>query len=93
MHEHRGASYELSEMAALKRMYDDLHRMSPGESVMLGELEFALVGFGAAFRNDAVIRNNFRKFAGKNFGEIEAVANYYADYKVNPEDLMILVTK
>jgi hypothetical protein len=91
MHEHRSVSYELSEMVTLKRMYHDLHRMSPGETVTLGELEFPLIGFGMAFKNDAVIRNNFRKFVGKNFGAIEVVANYFADYKVKPEDLMIFV--
>jgi hypothetical protein len=93
MREHRSVSYELSEMVALKRMYDDLRLMSPGQTVMLGELEGTLMNFGKAFRSDEVIRNNFRKFNGNRFIEIEAIANHFADHEIKPEDLMILVMK
>jgi hypothetical protein len=93
MREQRSVSYELSEMVALKRMYDDLRLMSPGQTVTLGELEGTLMNFGKAFRGDEVIRNNFRKFAGKKFGTIEAVANHFADHKLKAEDLVVLVTE
>jgi hypothetical protein len=88
--QHHSVAYELSEMPALKRMYGDLSRLSPGTTVTLGELEAPLVRFGLAFKSDAVIRNNFRKFAGTDLGAIEAVANHFADHKVKAEDLMVL---
>jgi len=91
MGQHHSVSYELSEMATLKRMYDYLSRLSPGKTVTIGDLESPLRYFGRVFKNDAVIRNNFREFAGRNFGAIEAVANYFADHKGNAEDFMILV--
>jgi hypothetical protein len=91
MRQHHSVAYELSEMAALKRMYVELSRLSPGNSVSLGDLEIPLVHFGMAFKSDAAIRNNFRKFAGKDYDAIEAIANHFADHKIPIEDLVILV--
>ena len=93
MRQHNSVSYELSEMATLKRMYVELSRLSPGKTVTLGELEMPLVHFGMAFKSYAVIRNNFRRFAGKDLSAIEAVANHFADHQVKIEDMVILVEK
>lgn len=62
MRQHQSVSWELPEMPALKRMYGELNSLSPGNSVPIGALEIPLVHFGRAFKNDALIKDNFRAF-------------------------------
>jgi hypothetical protein len=91
MKQNHSVSYELSEMAALKRMYVALSYLSPGKTVSLGEFESQLVHLGKAFKDDGTIRKNFREFAGKGFATIEAVANHFADHKIKAEDALMMV--
>lgn len=91
MRQHQSVSFELSEMAALKRMYHDLSFMRPGATVLLGEFEGALVKFAEAFKSDVVIRSNFLEFAGTSSDALETVANYFADYPVKLENLTIQI--
>jgi hypothetical protein len=93
MRQHSSVSYELPEMVPLKRMYDDLGLLLPGKTVAIGDLEIPLVHFGKTFKKDAVIRENFRAFAGEDLGAIEAIADHFADHEVKIEDLVVFIEK
>jgi len=91
MGENRSVAYELPEMMFLKRMYLELHRFGPGNTVSIGEFKSVLRKISKEIKTVPHVRKNFRKFAGVDFKTIDAMANQFADYQIPPEELFRLV--
>jgi len=92
MRQHHSVAYELPKMVELKRMYKGLSHFSPGNIVSVGALEVPLVKFRKVFKENVVIKNNFRAFAsGEDFTAIERIATHFADHVIPAEDLLVLV--
>lgn len=93
MRQHSSVCYELSEREELKRMYEELSRLSPGSTASIGDLQIPLVHFGKMYQEDKVIRDNFRKFSGVSRKMVEAIANRFADHQIPIEDLLVLAPR
>lgn len=92
MRQNHEVSYSLPEMVQVKRMYVLFQRMSKvGQTVYVGEFKLLLVYFGKEFKKERIIRNSFKKFARADFRSLRAIANYYADYKVKPEEIARII--
>lgn len=89
MRQNHDVSYGLPEMAQLKRMYVLFRRMSEmGQTVSVGEFKSALVYFGREFKSHRIIRKSFKKFARPVFPSVQRILSYYADYRVEPQEIM-----
>jgi hypothetical protein len=90
MRQHSSVCYELQEREELRRMYEELSRLSPGRTATIGELQIPLVHFGEMFKENKTIQENFHRFAGSNRKLIKALASRFADHQIPIEDLVIL---
>jgi hypothetical protein len=72
-------------------MYSDLRLFSPGSTITLGEFKIPLIHFGKAFKDNPLIRKNFKEFTGDHLPTIQAIADHFVDYKIKPEEAMRMI--
>ena len=84
-------AYQLPERQVLKRMYLELHKFSPGNSISVGEFKIPLIQISKEFKGTRVIRRSFKKYAGSELRDLEKIVDYFARQEIKPEEVLRLM--